>query len=219
MANSPITEDATLLSPPRATIEQARAYINRRGSVYNSNDIELITSHYWRHAVPAKLDPVLAIAQCIHETSEKDPATGKWRPLSSWWAQRPRRNPAGLGVTGVTQTTRPADTKGWEEDTREQPSRWRAGLRFDTWEDGARAQMGRLLAYAIPAGSETEKQRELITFALSLRPLPSNLRGTAPKLKALGAKHNPTGNGWANPGIEYGKRIAKIAQEIAETQV
>jgi hypothetical protein len=76
--------------------------------------------------------------------------------------------------------------------------------------------MGRLLAYAIPEGQGTTKQRELISFALGMRPLPANLRGTATTLKSLGAKHNPTGNGWANPGIEYGKRIAKIAQEIKD---
>lgn len=210
-----ITEDTTLLSAPRATEQQARLYITRRGSIYTPQDIEVIVGHYWRHAVPAGLDPLLAIAQAIHETSERDPATGNWRPLSSWWAQRPRRNPAGLGVTGQTRTT-PPNGPGWEIDTRKQPPIWRAGLRFSSWEEGSRAQMGRLLAYAIPEGQGTTKQRELISFALGMRPLPANLRGTATTLKSLGAKHNPTGNGWANPGIEYGKRIAKIAQEIKD---
>lgn len=212
-----ITENTTLLSSPRATAAQARAYIVKRGSVYTPHDLELITGYFWRYGRPAGLDPLLAIAQCIHETSEKDPASGKWWPLSSWWAQRPRRNPAGLGVTGQTRTTQPSDPEGWEEDTRQQPSIWRFGLRFATWEDAARAHIGRLLAYAIAPGNETAAQLTLVNYALSKRSLPANLRGSTHTLKELGAKHNPTGQGWANPGDEYGKRIARIAQEIKDT--
>src|SRR5437868_4238684 len=150
-----ITADTTIMSTPRATAAQAQAYIVARGSVYTAEDIQTIAGHYWRYAPPAGLDPLLAIAQCIHETSEQDPATGKWRPLSSWWAQRPRRNPAGLGVTGETKTTQPHDTHGWVEDTRTQPHTWRTGLAFASWDDAARAHTGRLLAYALHAGHET----------------------------------------------------------------
>jgi hypothetical protein len=57
-------------------------------------------------------------------------------------------------------------------------------------------------------------QRVLIDIALAQRPLPGALRGTAPTLKFLGAKHNPSGKGWASPGAEYGTRIASIAEEI-----
>lgn len=216
---APITENSTLLAAPRSTEDHARAYIAKRGTIYNPHDIELIVGYYWKYARPANLDPLLVVAQCIHETSEQDPATGKWRPISSWWSQRPRRNPAGLGVTGQTRSTAPPDPNGWEKDDRRQPPIWRAGLRFSTWEDAARAHIGRLLAYAIPANQGTESQRTLIDFAMSVRPLPAMLRGSTSTLKMLGAKHNPTGHGWADPGVEYGKRIAKIAQEIKEVQV
>jgi len=212
-----ITADTALLSAPRATKEQAKTYIVERGSVYTAQDIGVIVGHYWNFAVPAGLDPLLAIAQCIHETSERDPATGRWRPLSSWWAQRPRRNPAGLGVTGHIEHTQPADLNGWEEDTRVQPSIWRRGLAFASWEISSRAQMGRLLAYALPEGVGTVAQKDLIAFALGIRPLPQQLRGTAPTLKPLGAKHNPTGQGWASPGITYGDKIAQIAEAIVGT--
>jgi hypothetical protein len=150
-----ITADTVLLSAPRATKEQAKAYIVGRGSVYTAHDIGVIMGHYWGFGVPVGLDPLLAIAQCIHETSERDPVTGKWRPLSSWWAQRPRRNPAGLGVTGHISHTQPADLTGWEEDMRVQPSIWRRGLAFPSWEVSSRAQIGRLLAYALPEGGGT----------------------------------------------------------------
>jgi hypothetical protein len=160
----------------------------------------------------------LAVAQCIHETSEQDPATGKWRPLSTWWAQRPRRNPAGLGITGEESRTPPADKSGWIEDTSTQPSTWKKGLAFDSWDEAVRVQVGRLLAYTLPAGQENNAQRELIAFSLGVRPLPQKMRGTAPTLKPLGAHHNPTGEGWAYPGDNYGNKIAEFAQAIVVTK-
>jgi hypothetical protein len=209
---SAITENSTLLSPPRAREEQARAFIVGRGSTaYTNDDIALIVSYYWRFAVPAGLDPLLAIAQCIQETSDQG------HPISSWWSRRPRRNPAGIGVTGASRTTNPNDPHNWAPDPPEQPVRWRAGLSFPTWEVAVKTQLGRLLAYAIPAGQGTNAQKDLINFALNERPLPAALRGTAPTLKPLGARHNPTGNGWAAPGVQYGARIADIARAIAAT--
>src|SRR6476469_732153 len=144
-----ITADTALLSAPRGRAEQAIGYINRRGSVYTPQDINTIVGYYWRYCAPVGIDPLLAIAQCVHETSELDPATGKWLPLSTWWAQRPNRNPAGLGVTGEESTKPPADKTGWLEDKRTQPSVWRKGLAFASWDESSRAHIGRLLAYAL----------------------------------------------------------------------
>ncbi|HEX9987891.1 MAG TPA: hypothetical protein VGE45_05360 [Chloroflexia bacterium] len=208
-AGERITENSALLAAPRASKEQAKAYIVKRGSTaYTNEDISLITSHYWNQAVPVGLDPLLAVAQCIHETSFEG------HPISSWWAQRPRRNPAGLGVTGRVRSTPPPDPKNWAGDPTDNPTVWRAGLSFKNWEEAVRAQIGRLLAYAIPEGQGTNEQKALIAFALSMRPLGSALRGSARTLKPLGAKHNPTGTGWATPGAQYGMRIAAIAEEI-----
>jgi hypothetical protein len=210
---APITENTALLAAPRASKEQARAYIVKLGSTaYTNQDINLIVNHYWNHAVPVGLDPLLAVAQCIHETSFEG------HPMSSWWAQRPRRNPAGLGVTGRVRSTPPPDPQNWAVDITNNPTVWRAGLSFKSWEEAVRAQIGRLLAYALPEGQGTSEQKALIAFALSIRPLSSALRGSAPTLKPLGAKHNPTGTGWASPGIQYGKRIAAIAERIRQMQ-
>jgi hypothetical protein len=214
-ANNPnaITENTTLLSPPRATKEQAIAYIVKRGSTaYTDFDLGVIGGHYWNIAVPAGIDPLLAIAQSIHETSDNG------HPMSSWWARRPRRNPAGIGVTGNKRTTDPHDTHNFAFDGSVEPNMWRAGLSFASWELAVKAQVGRLLAFVLPAGQGTATQKELITFALNERPLPASLRGTATTLKLLGARHNPTGNGWASPGVQYGSRIAAIAREIAAMQ-
>lgn len=210
-----ITADSPLLSAPRATPSQAQVYVVAIGSMYTPGDIATIMGHYWRYSIPVGLDPLLAVAQCIHETSDLEPSTGKWRPLSSWWAQRPRRNPAGIGVTGEVKANKPEETRGWVEDTRSQPPVWRAGLTFPSWDEGARAHVGRILAYAISEGQETEEQRAAITYSLGVRPLSRSLRGTAPTLKLLGARHNPTGYGWATPGDKYGEKIARIAQAIS----
>jgi N-acetyl-anhydromuramyl-L-alanine amidase AmpD len=208
-----ITENSALLAPPRAGEQQAKAYIVKLGSTaYNAADIGVILHHYWTYAVPAGLDPLLAVAQCIHETSAEG------HPISIWWAQRPRRNPAGIGVTGETRNTPPPDAHNWAGDPTEKPAIWRAGLSFETWEEAARAHIGRLLAYAIPDGHGTDAQKALIAFALGLRPLGSSLRGSAPTLRALGAHHNPTGMGWATPGDNYGAKIASIAVEIQGTE-
>jgi hypothetical protein len=185
--------------------------VGRGSTAYTDADIALIVSFYWAFAVPVGLDPLLAVAQCIHETSDQG------HPISSWWARRPRRNPAGIGVTGASKTTDPNDPHNWAPDPPLHPTVWRAGLSFPTWEVAVKTQVGRLLAYALPSGQGTDAQKDLITFALNERPLPASLRGTAPTLKPLGARHNPTGNGWASPGDQYGERIAAIARAIVAT--
>src|SRR5260370_14034970 len=70
--------------------------------------------------------------------------------LSSFWSQPPRHNMAGIGVTG-------------------EPG---VGLSFPTATEGVRAQIGRLLAYALKPGTETPGQHSLIAEALCIRPVP-----------------------------------------------
>jgi hypothetical protein len=200
--------DSPLLAAPSASAEQAVAYIVGRGSLYTPFDLGVIAGHYWRHASAAGLDPVLAIAQCILETSAQQP-DGRWWPLSSWWAQRPRRNPAGIGVTGETRPDQPPDQQGWEWD--ETTGQWRRGLRFATWDDSAQAHIGRLLAYALADGAATPAQQALIQTALAVRPLPASFRGAAATLGGLDGR-------WAVPGQGYGAHVAALANEIRATR-
>ena len=191
-----ISEESLILAPPRCTPQQATAYIlSRPHPNYTSADISLtIVPAYVRICESAGVDPCLAIAQMVHETGN----------LSSYWSARPRRNPAGIGVTG-------------------QPG---AGVRFATWaNDAIPAHVGRLLAYALPAGQGTPAQQALIAKALSYRPLDPRARGSAPTLKPLGAVHTPTNvgkppnqwiAGWAWPGTDYGARIAAIMRAMQE---
>lgn len=104
--------------------------------------------------------------------------------LTSFWSQPPRHNFAGIGITG---------TPG-------------VGLSFPSAQEGVRAQLGRLLAYALKAGTETAGQRSLIKEALSFRPLPSDRRGIAPTLGGL------AGHWAADP--QYAVKIAAVANQV-----
>jgi len=171
----PLTNASVLITPPRATQAQCAAVIMaHEHGAYTSYDVASIVRSYFAYA--AGLDPLIAIAQMCHETSY----------LSSQWATRPNRNPAGLGVTG-------------------EPGK---GLTFDTWEDAAKAHVGRLLAYALPQGQGTADQQQLITDALSLRALPSKYRGSAPTINGLNGR-------WA-PSASYTQRILSIGNTIME---
>lgn len=202
------SEHTRLLSgaPTRGTAAQCCASILARPhGEYRDADIrETIVPAYFAQCAPLGLDPVLAIAQMIHETGN----------LTSFWSARPQRNPAGIGVNGQRQEERPANVHGWAFNT--QRAMWERGLSFASWTDESiPAQLGRLLAWALPPGAGTEAQRSAIRVALSYRPLADKHRGTAPTLKLLGKAHNPSGEGWASPGTQYGARIAAVANALA----
>jgi hypothetical protein len=109
--------------------------------------------------------------------------------LSSFWSQPPRNNMAGIGVTG--------------EDG--------VGVSFPSAHEGVRAQLGRLLAYALKAGTETQAQRSLIQEALAFRDLPSDHRGVAPTLAGLAGP----GRWAADP--QYANTIAFVANQVIAT--
>jgi hypothetical protein len=86
-----VTVDSTLLAPPRATLTQARHYLRARpNGGYTEEEVDAILRRYFEMAAALGLDPLLAVAQMMHETNF----------LSSFWSQPPRCNPAGIGVTG-----------------------------------------------------------------------------------------------------------------------
>lgn len=213
------TADSPLIASPRASAAQALAYILARAhGEYTTHDIAgVIVPAYWAVCERAGIDPVLAVAQMIHETGN----------LTSFWSHRPRRNPAGIGVTGrrVDQETYQKNPERYPPELwayNRQRMMWEAGVSFPTWKDDAiPAHIGRLLLYALPAGAGTPAQQALIADALAWRPFPADFRGTAPTLKPLGKVHNPKGSrgaGWAHPGDNYGAAIARIANAIAATE-
>jgi hypothetical protein len=171
-----VTPDASLFAPPRASIDAViSAILTRPTGAYTAADVRAIIARYWQLCVDVGLDPLIVVAQLIHETGN----------LTSWWSQRPRRNPAGIGVTGAQG----------------------AGLSFATWADDAiPAHVGRLLAYALPVDHASLLQRALITEALALRPLPAVYRGSVQALRDLSGR-------WAIDAT-YAEKIARVAARL-----
>ena len=174
-AQRAVTPRSQLHAQPRARAERAERYLlGRPHGEYTADDIRVIVAHYYETAQPVGLDPLLVVAQMALETGG----------LSSFWSQRPRRNPAGIGVTGAPG----------------------AGVSFPSWKIAVRAHTGRLLAYSLPGGDEDQLQRELIEEALAHRALPQRFRGAAPRLEGLAGT-------WA-ADLQYAVKLARVANEI-----
>jgi hypothetical protein len=174
-AQRAVTPRSHLHAQPRARAERAERYLlGRAHGEYNADDIRVIVGHYYKTAQSVGLDPLLVVAQMALETGG----------LTSFWSQRPRRNPAGIGVTGAPG----------------------AGVSFPSWKIAARAHTGRLLAYSLPSGDEDQLQRELIKEALAHRALPTRFRGVAPRLEGLAGT-------WA-ADLQYAVKLARVANEI-----
>lgn len=201
-----LTEASAIFGPSTAAFEQVIAFILKRGSSYGDYDVRSIVKSMFTISEAVNVNPVIVAAQAIHETSDQADSDPELEPFSSAWAQRPHRNPAGIGVTGVPG----------------------AGVSFPTWNDGIQAQVGRLLRYFLRDGQGTDAQQLLMATALHWRALDRRCWGSATELKHLGAIHNPVNAGkprnqwvagWAWSGEQYGRRIAEIANAIAEVRI
>jgi len=195
-----ITADSAILAAPRATLEQcSRFMLARPYGAYHYCDIhDVILPSYFDLCELVGVDPCLAIAQLIHETGN----------LTSWWSQRPRRNPAGIGVTGHSQAWKPAIIVPGQAWAHHPDGTWHEGLSFGDWCKGSvPAHVGRLLAYALRDDQANPAQQLLIRRALAWRPLPSSYRGAAPTLAGLRGR-------WAVPGTDYPDKLAAIARAI-----
>lgn len=210
-ASPTYSEDSPILGTTTTTVSQVYAALAHRfpetvpdGSPnYTRANVRDLIDAYWRICLPVGINPLLAVSQMLHETGY----------LTSFWSLYPQNNPAGIGVNGQWSMTKPPILDNWAYNTQRQ--RWEMGMSFKDWPNHAiPAHVGRLLAYALPAGQGTERQRVLIARALSYRSLPSRVRGSAQTIKQLGKVHNPSGLGWSNPGPEYGTRIATIANTL-----
>ena len=173
----PVTAKSELLAAPRSTVKTLERYLlSRQHGTYSDDDVRDILRKYAAACKKAGLDPLLVVSQMVLETGN----------LMSDWSQPPRRNPAGIGVTGAPG----------------------AGISFSTWDKAVDAHVGRLLAYALPKDEGTEAQRTLIDRALKVRPLPDDRRGRAPTLKGLAGT-------WAMDP-KYADKISGIANEIRQ---
>jgi N-acetyl-anhydromuramyl-L-alanine amidase AmpD len=169
-----ITPRTSLVAPPRTAVANAQKFVLDREHGYGDAKVREIVQLYFNTAIPGGLDPLLVIAQMVEETAT----------LTSFWSQPPRRNPAGIGVTGEQNV----------------------GISFATWRDAVRAHVGRLLAYAVEPDRETPAQRMLIAEALAVRPLASSVRGKAPTLAGLAER-------WAADPA-YADKLSSVANAI-----
>lgn len=189
-ADSPILS-ASLQGRPEQCV---RYILARPHGEYNEVDVAgSIVPAYFAVCASVGMEPVMLIAQMIHETGN----------LSSWWAQRPRRNPAGIGVTGRTSAAQPAAGL-WALKN----GTWQEGVSFESWKDASiAAHAGRLLAYALSDAQASPAQLAVIKRALGFRALPAGFRGVAPSWRGLNGR-------WAVPGTTYADKIAAIANAI-----
>jgi hypothetical protein len=171
-ADSGITPASPLVARPRATEARLEKQVLGRAHASASDaEVREIIGHYYEECTAVGLDPLLAVAQMVLETGN----------LGSWWSAKPRRNLAGIGVTGKPNE----------------------GLSFPSWSEAVRAHVGRLLRYALREGKENAAQQKLIAAALAYRDLPKGYWGVAPDLAGLSGT-------WAEDAA-YASKIANIA--------
>jgi hypothetical protein len=187
--------DWPILGPASGTMRQAFDWLMARTRSYTAVDIARIVRAYARIGTHVGVDWFLAMAQMCHETGS----------LTSWWSDLPRRNPAGIGVSGATREGTPDTPPGaeWAWDG----ARWQAGWSFPSWADHAvPTHLGLLLAYALKDEHATDDQLTLMAQTLGGRNLGS-LRGIAPTITGLNGR-------WAVPGTVYGQRIIVLARQM-----
>ncbi len=174
-----LTANSTILAAPRASAVQMRQH--------------LIARHHGHHSDSRYKDSTLADIISLYVKTCKsvgiDPLVAvsqmelETAHLTSKASQPPRRNPAGIGITASSE-----------------------GVSFPNWNKAVRAHVGRLAAYALPKGEETQAQKALIAEALAVRRLDDRKLGSAVRLKGL--SHN-----WADD-TKYADKIAQIGKQI-----
>jgi N-acetylmuramoyl-L-alanine amidase/Mannosyl-glycoprotein endo-beta-N-acetylglucosaminidase len=194
-----VDRNSAIINSSRCTPEEALSYLKGHNGWYTPNELKnIVIPAYYQFGSVSGVDPCIAIAQLIHETGF----------LTSWWSNRPRRNPAGIGVTGQSSAVAPApeDAKNWAYNS--QTQQWYKGLSFATWDkDAVPAHVARLLGYAVPVSSMTDAQRAFVFKYTHERPLPASVLGVAPTLAGLEGT-------WAVPGKGYADKLALHANGI-----
>jgi hypothetical protein len=169
---------------------------NLRGATYKPVAIREILGYYQSFCQTVGLDPYLVFAQCLHETAY----------LRSEWSQRPRRNPAGIRVTGERKQylSYLDDPKEWQKLD---DGLYYRGLAFASWRQSAYTHIGHLLCYVYKDSEMNTKQLYFATYSPNARKLGElGYRGVAKRLSGLNRR-------WA-VGAYYADAIARLANEL-----
>ncbi len=176
----------------QATLEQAREYMRQRNPGY-----VFIADLFWEIAPKYKLAdgtpmrPDIPFVQSCKETGQF-----RFGGLVKPW----QCNTAGIAATGTASDGNTA-LRG-ADPTKVRFEKGVHGAIFADWPTGVEAQVQHLWAYAT--------KEQLPSWAALLSPRFTLVpRGTAPIVEQLGAAENPSGVGWANPGVDYGKSIVR----------
>lgn len=174
-------ESTILVSPPVDFPAATKRYIASRTvrTPYTDLELDYIIGLYRDACKTGGVDIELALTQMVHETAA----------LTSDWSQPPKRNPAGIGVTG-----------GLDPVTG-QP----LGQHFESWLDAVQAHVGLLLAYRFAAGQGNDGQQRLIDHLLTFRSPP----------RAVGTTVGQMALKWA-ADTAYVSKLSAIAGAIAK---
>ena len=198
-----ITEDFPIMAPLNISVDQAYGYLLAApNKTYHGDQLTGIVGSYHQAALDTGISLGVLIGQMAHETGR----------LTSEWSAPPRRNPAGIGVTGRKvmsgSLNKPTVKLPPHHEWQFVRDRWEMGVVFPNWLEAASAHAGRLLAYTTPFDDPSAMKAVAITNANRWRMIPPSVRGCATTLAELGKARNPHGIGWASPGTEYGAKIA-----------
>lgn len=177
-----LSDQGTLLvTTPVDFFPAARRFILARAprTLYTDLEVDYILTLYKEACLQGGVDLVLALTQMVHETAG----------LTSEWSQPPKRNPAGIGVTGALDPATGLPL----------------GQFFPTWLDAAQAHIGLLLAYRFPSGEGTPAQKRLISVITGYRGtgIP---RGVATTINEMAIK-------WA-ADPEYADKLVSVSAAI-----
>ncbi len=126
------SEFFAILAPPRATVDQARAWAESKGATETFLGLAEL---YWSISPSVGVDPAVAYAQSAKETN-----FGKFTGV----LDETYKNPCGMKRT---ETGKPEDSDDYIAE---------AHKRFDSWEDGISAHVDHLALYAGAAGYPKE---------------------------------------------------------------
>ena len=164
----------------------------------NSNPPLEVVDLYYELEASWGLRADLLVSQMFHETGY----------LTSWWSQPPRRNMAGIGVTGEVSTSDP-QSNAWA--FKQEAGKWFKGYSFGDWRAAVQAHFAHMSAYVYPDERNNARQ---------LDPRYSAARG---QFKAKGwtqCKEVTDLNGkWAVPGTTYGEMITSLLNSVAAMAV
>ena len=190
------TETSSIKGYKPLDIARVLKHFQNTKSEYTIGDYRYILMAYDTIAKEANINPYFAVAQMIKETD--------W--LRSWWAARPRRNPAGLGVTGETKQSNVRLGAEW---ALRQDITYVRGYSFPDWKISAKAHIGHILGYMYSDKQLTKEQREIVIHDPRRNVIPETIRGKVTQLKDLDGK-------WNSGAAGYGKSIAILANVLKQ---